>query len=90
MSLSYIQKTKDLWLSCKGQPLWIRLLIILVIIMGLPLIWKTCEILLRALGLIGVGYFLLDLVRDDISDLVKEAEQAVEQATSSQPPMEED
>ena len=88
--MSYVQKTKDLWSSCKGQPLWIRLLLIFAIIMGLPLIWKTCEILLRALGLIGVGYFLLDLVRDDISDLVKEAEQAVDEATSTQPPVEED
>lgn len=88
--MTYIDRARELWTSCKDQPLWIRLLLIFAIITGLPLIWKTSEILLKALGLIGVGYFLLDLVRDDISELVKEVTPVEEEVAPTQFSMEED
>lgn len=85
-----IEKMKELWLSCKGQPLWIRILILLALITVFPILWKSYEIILKCLAVLASIFFVTKLFEDEFTQAQEKGEELLEQVTSQQPPMEED
>lgn len=87
-----IEKMKDLWASCKGQPLWIRILILLALITVFPILWKSYEIILKCLAVLASIFFVTKLFEDEFTQAQEKGEELLEQVTnqSQQPPMEED
>tara|TARA_A200000159_G_C7105501_1_gene248424 strand:+ start:107 stop:370 length:264 start_codon:yes stop_codon:yes gene_type:complete len=86
-----IEKAKDLWLSCKGQPLWIRVLILLALITVFPILWKSYEIILKCIAVLASIFFVTKLFEDEFVQAQQKGEELLEQVTNQpQPSMEED
>ena len=87
-----IEKMKELWLSCKGQPLWIRILILLALVTVFPILWKSYEIILKCIAVLASIFFVTKLFEDEFHQAQAKGEEFLEQVTNAtnQPPMEED
>tara|TARA_S200000501_G_C20855780_1_gene757689 strand:- start:1197 stop:1469 length:273 start_codon:yes stop_codon:yes gene_type:complete len=88
-----IEKAKDLWASCKGQPLWIRIIILLALITVFPILWKSYEIILKCIAVLASIFFVTKLFEDEFHQVQAKGEEFIEQytnTTTAQPPMEED
>lgn len=86
-----IEKIKELWLSCKGQPLWIRVLILLALITVFPILWKSYEIILKCIAVLASIFFVTKLFEDEFTQVQEKGEELLEQVTNQpQPSMEED
>lgn len=77
-----IERMKELWLSCKGQPLWIRILILLALITVFPILWKSYEIVLKCLAVLASIFFVTKLFEDEFKEVQEKGEELLNQVSS--------
>ena len=78
-----IDKAKELWLSCKGQPLWIRVLILLALVTVFPILWKSYEIILKCIAVLASIFFVTKLFEDEFKEVQERGEELLNQVSSS-------